>query len=409
VTEAALMDALQDAATPPPSKDFRPGVIYAGNYPAEITTGAIAELGTEQEDWQAAVLAMGVPLPDGSSLELVSAEYVSSHNAAAWHRDESDKGEPHTAYTAPNTTHRWRYKFRVVAGPLFHARDMEKALAAARKAVRGRPVVPVSTTRSMVINLADFQWGKVDILGGTPEALERSEVVLRDLIARVRRLKPAELILVDNGDSTEGFNSAPNAARVNDLQETEALFQWQELFWHYIKTLAKLVESMKVISVPSNHCANRKGKDRVGPISDDWGLLTLRQLAKRAEENEAAYGHIDFIIPREYEEHVTITLLGGKVVSFVHGHQAGNPNALIDWAKGKASRDVVFSDILVVGHFHHLRVVAYGENQWAMICPTMDPGSSHYTVRTREASKPGVLSFLVDESGWSDLHVSWAV
>lgn len=407
----SLADELASASAKlasPPSKDFRPGVVYAGSYPSEITTDALPDLGDDQEKWSAAVKAMGVPLPEGSHLELIAAEYVMSHNEAAWHRDPQDRREKDTAYTAPNDIHRWRYKFRVVAGPLFKLADLEKALVAARKAVRGRPVKPASDKVSMIVNLSDFQIGKSDILGGTPELLERSEAAMALVIAQIRKQKPIELILVDNGDSTEGFNSAPNAARVNDLQETEALYVWQEMFWRWIKTLAALVEIMKTISVPSNHCANRKGKDRLGPISDDWGLLTLRQLAKRAEENPEAYGHIQFMIPREHEKHVTITLAGGKVVSFLHGEDAGNPNALVDWAKGKAPRDVVFSDMLVVGHFHHLRWISYGDKQWLIICPTMDPGSSHYTVRAREASDPGVLTFVVDETGWRDLFVAWA-
>lgn len=404
-----LADDLRDAATAPPSKDWRPGVIYAGAYPAEITTGPLPDLGDDEADWMKVVTEMRIPgMPEGARLELISAEFVGSHNPAAWMRDPDDRRENHTAYTAPNTIHRWRYKFRVVAGPLFRAKDLEKALAAARKAARGRPVVPVSTKSTMVINLSDFQVSKSDILGGTPELLERSEVALAKVLKQIRSMKPQQIVLVDNGDSTEGFNSAPNANRVNDLQETEALYIWQELFWRWIKSVAPLAVEMIVISVPSNHCANRKGKDRLGPISDDWGLLTLRQLAKRAEENPEAYGHIEFMIPREHEKHVTLTLVGGKTVTFLHGEEAGSPNALVDWAKGKAPREVVFSDMLVVGHFHHLRWIAYGDKQWLIICPTMDPGSSHYTVRTREASDPGVLTFMVDEHGWRDLYVAWA-
>lgn len=404
-----LADDLRDAATPPPSRDWRPGVIYSGSFPTEITTGPLPDLGDDQDAWRAVVDEMKIPgMPKGARLELVSAEFIGSHNPAAWRRDPEHRHQTDTAYTAPNTIHRWRYKFRVVAGPLFRAGDIAKGLADARKAVRGRPVKPVSDKTTMVINLADFQLGKVDILGGTVQTLERSEIAMAKVLAQITRQKPAEIILVDNGDSTEGFNSAPNAARVNDLAETEAIFQWGELFWHWIKAIAKRAASMKVVGLPSNHCRNRIGKNAVGPISDDWGLLVIRQLAKRAQENPEAFGHVDFIVPNAYEEHVTLTLAGGKVHSFHHGHEAGSPDALIGWAKGKAPRDVVFSDILTVGHFHHLRWMAYGDNQWLIICPTMDPGSSHYTVRTREASQPGILTYMVDEDGPRDMYVAWA-
>lgn len=405
----SLMDDLRDAATPPPSKDWRPGVIYAGSYPSEITTGPLPDLGDDEDKWMKVVQEMRVPgMPEGARLELISAEFVGSHNSAAWMRDKDRTGEKHTAYTAPNTTHRWRYKFRVVAGPLFRAKDIDKALREARKAVRGRPIEAVGTTSSLIINLADFQLGKSDVLGGTPELLERSEAAMAQVLAQIKRVKPSEIVLVDNGDSTEGFNSAPNAARVNDLQETEALFMWGELFWRWIKQVAKLAQKLIVVSVPSNHCANRAGKARLGPITDDWGLLTLRQLAKRAEENPKAFGHVSFVIPRPHEEHVTLTLAGGKVVTFAHGDQANSPNGLVDWAKGKSPREVKMSDFVVVGHYHHFRLIAFGEHQWLIICPTMDNGSSWYTPRSGESSRPGVLTFVVDELGWRDVFVAWA-
>lgn len=401
----AILDDLRQAVTPPPPRNFSPGVIYAGGAPSVITTPPVAAMQNEDE-WLEAVKAMGVPLPEGHTLQLVEAAYA--YTESVWKRDPADKGVEHSAYSGPN--HRWSYKFRVVPKTARDDLDYQAMLKEAAKAVRKRkPVLPAvgREDASIIVNLADFQVSKVDELGGTPELLERSETALALVKAQIKRQRPAEILLVDPGDSTEGFNSAPNADRVNDLQETEAIRVWRRLFWRWISELAAFGIPMKVISVPSNHCRNRRGKNAVGPIDDDWGLEVLAQVSDMASVNPAAYGHVSFIAPRKYDEHVTITLVGGKVISFAHGHQANNPNGLIDWAKKQGRREIGLSDIVVVGHFHHFRCIAYGDRQWLFVCPTMDPGSSHYTPSAGEQSDPGVLTFMVDERGWRDIFVAW--
>jgi hypothetical protein len=257
----------------------------------------------------------------------------------------------------------------------------------------------------MVVNLADFQVGKTDVLGGTEELLIRSEVGLAQVILAARRQKPEEIILIDVGDSTEGFESSPNAARTNDLQQTEQIRVWRRTFWRWIVALSDLGIPLKVISVPSNHCRVRRGKDAQGPPNDDWGIEVLAQVSDMAGVNPERFAHVEFIMPQEYDEHVTVTLVGGKVLSVAHGHQAGQPNSVPEWAKKQGRRSIGVSDIVVVGHFHHFRAVTYGDNQTLFMCPTMDPGSSWYTPSAGEQSDPGILTFMVDEYGWRDLHL----
>ena len=397
-----MLDDLREAATPPPPRNFSPGVVFAGGKPSVVTTPPIEAVESE-EQWLEAVRNMGVFIPEGHTLMLIEAAFAGS--SAAWHRDRDDRGAKHTAYTAPSN--RWSYKFRVVPRTSRDDLDVKAMMAEAARAVRKRKAL-VAVGGTMVVNLADFQVLKVDELGGTAELLERSEVALAKVKDRIRRMKPAEIVLVDNGDSTEGFNSAPNADRVNDGDETEGLRIWRRTFWRWISELAAFGIPMTTIAVPSNHCRNRRGKNAVGPTKDDWGLDTLSIMRDMAGVNPEAYGHVEFIVPREYDEHVTLTLVDGKVISFAHGHQVNQPNQLAEWAKRQGRREVGLSDIVVVGHFHHLRVQAYGDKQWLFVCPTMDNGSSWYTPSSGEQSDPGVLTFMVDENGWRDLFVAWA-
>jgi hypothetical protein len=397
-----LEDLTQAASAPPPApKGFSPGVVYSGRTPSEITTPWLTEQLETPEDWADAVAQMGVPLPAGMTLELVEAKF----NSAAWHRDHGNVGEKNSAYTAPM----WLYRFKVVPeASVSHKLDLEAMLKEARKAARGATKAPTTGGGTQVINLADFQVGKTDELGGTPELLERSEKALAEILKMVRRRRPAEILLVDLGDSTEGFESSPNAERTNDLQQTEQIRVWRRIFWRWFDSLARLGIPMKTVSVPSNHCAVRRGKQYVGPADDDWGLEVLAQIADMAGVNPEVYGHVEFIVPRKHERHVAITAADGQVLLFAHGDDANSADRLIPWIKAQGRREIGQADIVNVGHWHHLRIMTFGDRQWLIINPTMDGGSSWFTPQSGERSRPGVLTYMVGPEGWYDLHVAWA-
>lgn len=403
----SLYDDLLKAGEAPAPKDFRPGVTYAGRdlLGARINTDAIPPVETEEE-WEQAVRDMGIHIPDGYTLRLVRAELAGSSSEAAWHRDPADKGEQHTAYTAPAKIMRWRYQFEVVLKDSRADEDFAALMKEAKRAARGRPLAP-RTGGCMVIALADFQAGKVSVLGGTPELLERSEVALRMKLEEIRRLRPASIVLADIGDSIEGFFSAPGAARSNDLQVTEQVRVWRRIFWRWVEAVAKLTDDLTVLSVPSNHCeAARSGKARLGPVSDDWGLEVLSQVADLAAVNPTAYGHVKFVVPREYDEHVTLTI-GGTVATFAHGHQERNVKMMGAWVKKHGRGEIGQSDLVLVGHHHHLRVEALGQRQFLFVAPTNDNGSDWFTPKSGENSGPGVLSFVTEGGHWRDLHVAW--
>jgi hypothetical protein len=184
-----LLEDLRKAAEAPAPKDFRPGITYAGRdaLGATINTDAIPAVETEEE-WEAAVRAMGIFLPKGYGLMLVRAELAGSTNEAAWQRDPADRREKDTAYTGPATIMRWRYQFKVVLKSSRDDEDIAVLMKEAKRAKRVRPLVRTGGT--MVISLADFQVGKVDARGGTPELLERSEIALVAKVAEAVRRRP---------------------------------------------------------------------------------------------------------------------------------------------------------------------------------------------------------------------------
>lgn len=398
--EDEMLEELRRAATPPPPKDFRPGVIYSGRYPSEIVTPPMPEMDSEEE-WEEAVKAMGVRLPGGMTLALVEAQYV--YHDAFWKRE--NQGDDAT--TSPS--HSWRYRFKVVPKS---ARSDEDLAALMAEVIATPPVVSwrysalhSKTQRTKVISLADFQVGKTDELGGSRELLERSEAALEVAYQACLEGGYDEIVLVDAGDSTEGFNSAPNAARTNDLSETQAIRVWRRILWRWIERLAPLAPRFVVVGVPSNHCRNRQGKNAVGDALDDWGIEVISQVEDIAAAS--SFDHIEFIVPKEHSEHVLITLSGGLVLGVAHGHQKGRADQLAAWVKSTSRRDGLSNaDLVIVGHFHHLRVEAFGDGQYLFVSPTNDGGSSWFTPSSGERSRPGILTIDIDGREWTE-RVIW--
>lgn len=401
-----LLAEMRKAAEPAAPPNFRPGVVFDGQHPSEIVTPPLPAMESEAE-FVKAVRDLGYPLPESMTLRLV--EMLLVQHDAFWHRDPVDadggrregKGE---AYTAPSAS--WRYRFKVVPKSARVDEDiavlMAEAMAAEPAPFRGRLG---DTTK--VIALADFQIGKADEMGGTADTLARSEAALAAVIDDLDRNPVHEIVLVDVGDSTEGFESSPNADRTNDLQQTEQVRVWRRILWRWTSALSGMSVSMTVISVPSNHCRVRRGKNPMGPTLDDWGIEVLAQVSDIASANPEVYGHIRFVIPEDHQEHVLFTLRDGKVLGVVHGHQKNSPAQLAGWIKGTGRRGLAQADIVLVGHFHHMEVVAFGDLQWLFLCPTNDNGSSWYTPSSGERSEPGILTFRVDADSWFDLDPLW--
>lgn len=402
MTDENLLEELRRAAEPPAPPNFKPGVIFEGQRPSMITTPPLPAMETAEE-FEKAVRDLGYPLPQDCTLVLVEMQ-IAQHEAF-WKRDPADKGKRDSAYTAPSNS--FRYRFKVVPKSARHDEDIAVLMAEAKAAKPPLPAPRGMNKTSKIIALADFQIGKQDELGGTAETLARSEAALAEMIFDLTENPVDELVILDPGDSTEGIDSAPNALGTNDLHHTEQIRVWRRILWRWIEALSPLAPKVVVIGVPSNHCRNRRGKNALGSALDDWGIEVIAQVSDIAAANPAAYGHIQFVVPEEHQEHVLYTLVGGKVLGVAHGHQKGSAGALAGWIKATGRRGLQQADIVIVGHFHHLVIEAFGDEQWLMICPTNDNGSSWFTPSSGERSEPGVLTFSVDARGWFRLLPIW--
>jgi hypothetical protein len=402
-----LLEALAQAAPVPTSPKTDIAITFTpGGAMDTLSVPLPVGPDADEEAWVQAAREAGVPVPEDMTLQLVEARM--GHNPAAWHRDQDRIGQNHTAYTAPNTT--WHYRFKVVPKSLWRGKDYDALIKQIRRAKppAGRRT-GIQLPSSEVVVLGDFQTGKTDYLGGTPELLERSEEALGQVVAKIRRTKPAEIVLLDVGDALEGFTSAPNAAQTNDLDQTAQLTVWRRILWTWVDRLARFGIPLKVLGVPSNHCRVRNGKNPAGKPNDDWGLQTIGAVADMAAVNPEAYGHVTFYVPETYDEHLALTLVGGKTIGAFHGHQKSSVAALLGWCEGQSAgrSPVGHADIVFAGHYHHLEVNTWGDDRWLFVAPTMDSGSSWYSNLTGRKSRPGVLTLTVDENGWRDMMVAW--
>jgi hypothetical protein len=291
----------------------------------------------------------------------------------------------------------WRTSYR------FHFRlkpDNAVALPLLYKEAKKTKVSPPKLTangKALLVCWSDSQTGKVDEKGGTKQLIERILEKQKALEQHLKKNKYGKLYFLNVGDSIEGFESGGNPMRTNDLSlmeqvDLEATFEWETL-----RIMAKYAP-VEAYSVGSNHGCWRSGQKRLGTSSDDWGLHIQRTIARLAKETGLP---IKFYEPNTYDESIAFDVFGDKemVVGLVHGHQANNSQGMIQWWRNQSHGDqpVTAANLLIHGHWHHLRIVETGRkngrSRWIVQCPTLDNGSSWWrnSQNGGDDSDPGLL------------------
>lgn len=362
-----MLDNLEPAPKVTAPKDFRPGVEFDGTAGTATTDGLL-----EQPNFDEFLSDRGF---NPNEYEIVGAPRTSQ-----WQRYD---GEWLTAY-------RFRFQKRLIANT-----DLPLLYSQAKKAVT--PSKAKTTNCTLVIGWSDTQTGKVGSGGGTPELIKRIEAKRLAVEAFVKQHKPEQILFLDVGDGIEGFENTGGQLFTNDLSlmqqvDLEATFRWEML-----KMLAKHTNSIISASIGSNHCAWRKGKDKLGNSLDDWGIHINRTLARLSQEVGLP---IKFLEPQPYDESLAIQVYE-HIVGLAHGHQANRPELIPAWWRGQSHGEQPVADatILNTGHFHHVRVMETGRkngrSRWWIQMPTLDNGSDWYRQRSGDDSDPGLLVYLL--------------
>ncbi len=287
-------------------------------------------------------------------------------------------------------------------------------LARKRKPITTRPA---DTGEWLVVCLADFQIGKADY-GGTPATVERLNAVMAELRAKVRKMKPAGVCMVDLGDICEQVSCFYDSQTYTvDLNLTEQIDLAIELMLAFVESVADLVPSVVIGAVPSNHGEFRVAKGQVvtDRARDNIDLVLANSVKRIMSANADRYGHVSvWTPPTEGADPYVLTLdLDGVVVGFTHGHQvaARGPGRMgkleqywmnHQWSdrkrpRGESLPTVADADILVCGHGHTL-LISEQTGKLLIQAPAAESGSEWYTTSTGGRSTAGVLVFAVSEA-----------
>ena len=265
----------------------------------------------------------------------------------------------------------------------------------------------VAAPSTLVAVLSDLQIGKTDRGGGTEETVRR----VRSAVAQIANHAAGryrKIILVDCGDSTEGFSNTVSQAQTNDLPLTYQIRTAQALLADTLRTLVPAAPEVTYVAVPSNHCQVRVGVGRSNRASfpgDDYGLLIADNI-RQIVAGRPGYEHVQFETPEKRLESLTVRAADGTVMGVTHGHAAGTKSRVADWFKGQAFGCVAgmqHARVLLHGHWHSFSVQTVGDSRQIICAPTTDPGSSWFQNASGDSSTPSLLTFELgggSSSGW---------
>jgi predicted phosphodiesterase len=267
--------------------------------------------------------------------------------------------------------------------------------------------------KTFLVCLADWQLAKADG-DGTRGTVNRILKMIDDVESRIRELRKIDrdlgvLMISGLGDIMEGCdgNYASQVFNV-ELNQRQQLRVARRLVRDAICRWAKLFRDVIVLAVPGNHGENRKDGKMFTTPGDNHDVTIFENVAEILAANEDAYGHVKFLIPED-ETSMTIETSGIRV-GFTHGHLTtggGTPQQKIErWWKDQAFAGTAIGSarVLFTGHYHHFSIIEHNEKVHIQ-CPSEEDISQWWVDLTGENSRPGTLTCVLDEYGYSDLQI----
>jgi len=275
---------------------------------------------------------------------------------------------------------------------------------------RSGPRAAETTSGTLLVGVADLQVGKIDG-GGSAALVDRFGRITADIKAHISSRKPSRLILVWGGDCVEGVISQGGRLSTRlDLSVTEQLRLYRRLALHQIAEFAPLANEVKLAVVAGNHDESTRQFD-MGP-DDSWAIEGMSAVADALAMSGAKYSNVSFVFP-EHEE-LNVVLNAGTeehpyIVGVTHGHLASSPAKVTEWWKGQAhgQQAIGRAQLLITGHWHHLRVEDSGTNKCWLQLPAFDGGSDYFRRRRGENTQAGMVTLDVTGvgRGWANLHI----
>lgn len=295
---------------------------------------------------------------------------------------------------------RWLSAYRFHIRPKRVEVDLPALYAEVAK-TKPQTVKQKTDERTVVVCWADIQTGKVDELGGLKELLERLDEKRANLEQYLKRNAFDHIVVADCGDLIEGFDNFPAQTNTNALSLMDQVDVAATEFWKTIRLCARRAP-VDVLSIPSNHCAWRRGgKALAGKVGDDWGLHISKRLER---QNDDAGLPVTFHRTGDWDETLQFDIRGTKL-GLAHGHQATNPNQVTTWWSKMTHAGVLDCDVLLTGHFHFASLrpsgkTPQGKCKWHIQAPTLDNGSSWVRNKYGEDGDPALCVFQITNEGF---------
>lgn len=280
--------------------------------------------------------------------------------------------------------------------------DVAELVKIARGNAKRTPIKPTvdASLRTRIVGLSDEQLGKVDRSGGTEAFFERVGELLGMLDAEMRATPCEDVVILLGGDLVEGFQSTAGEAFTNDLSHPDMLRVARAYLTEAITRIASRHERTRVLAVPSNHSAWRRGKDYLGRPGDDYGLDCVRAVAE-ALARDPKFADVEFILPDPWDVSVAIPVRD-DILALTHGHVGtAGPASFPKWFAGQVVGDsaIARATVVVSGHYHHYRATPLGnigdrERRHVQL-PALDGGSNWFTNTSGEWSHPGIWTAVI--------------
>ena len=374
-----MLDNLKPAEKVTAPKDYRPGVTFDGTEGTATTPG----YESEPENFDEFLRDAGLD-PEGIDV-------IPPVRTSRWQQQKDGELVWLTSY---------RFTFRQKTSGVDLPLLMDEARKKLKPVKLGKP-----NPKALVVLWSDLQVGKVDFRGDTSSLLERVDLMQKRLVALIKDNKPEKVVFADLGDTVENFYNAnaPQQNYSNDLSIMEQVDLATTLAYQTLKQIAAHVPDITYLSVGSNHCQFRMNGKQIGKPTDDWGVFIGRQIARLSEE--AGHGW-SFLEPQPHDESLAHDVFGDgfHILGVAHGHQARRPDMMATWWRQQAfgSQPVADANILVHGHFHHLRITELGctprgTSRFLVMAPTLDNGSNWFRLVAGEEAVPGLATFFLEK------------
>ena len=381
-------------------KGWEPGWTWDGSA-GVLTTQPLAD---RPKTWDEFIRDAGLD-PD-------EVEVIEPVNVRGW--DANMGRDPESGEVTVHRMHYYRLNLR--RRSTLELPNLPSIMRAAKAAARRKPRTPADDgpDRAVVAVFADPQTGKVASRGGTEQLLARTAETYERLGNYIADADAQQGVWLDAGDAVESFENTHEQQQTNDLSMMSQVEVATFLEFEGIDIMCRALGRVVAVGVGSNHCRWRQGKENKGTPADDWGLHMLRQIRRWTTRLAGPqYEHLSIMVPQRHDETVAIDVCG-EILGLAHGHQVARPNMIPDWwsRQTHGGQPIADADILVTGHFHHLRVEPVGRNphtnrsRWWLQAPTLDNGSDWFRHHKGYDSDPGMLVFTVTRGrGWHSMEI----